>query len=383
MVGVHFRGIVLGPSGFAAQGREWLAALEAAELAPALEGARLGEREAPLDADERALIERCAARAPVPGGITVHHLLVPHYAPDPRAASNVLLTLFEADGLPPGWRETLARADLVVVPSEWNRAAFAAAGVEHTVTLPPPFATGPFDPRRTPRRRPHARDGERLRWLSVFDWSLRKGPDLLLEAFARAFDAAQAELLLKVPPQPGGARALQAHCERELRRAARGAPPRVVVNDAELDRAALARLYADADAFVLASRGEGWGRPVHEALLMELPVVAPQHTALAELVADASCGFPVAARACEVAAAAAAEVPWYRGLRWHEPDVDDLCARLREVAADPAAARNRARTGRQRLRALCAPARIAQRLRALVEAAPRPAAPSTGLLAHR
>ena len=43
-------------------------------------------------------------------------------------------------------------------------------------------------------------------------------------------------------------------------------------------RAAMRELLASADAFVLASRGEGWGLPVAEAMSMTLPVIVPNHT---------------------------------------------------------------------------------------------------------
>ena len=43
-------------------------------------------------------------------------------------------------------------------------------------------------------------------------------------------------------------------------------------------REAMRNLLASADAFVLASRGEGWGLPVAEAMSMALPVVVPNHT---------------------------------------------------------------------------------------------------------
>jgi glycosyltransferase involved in cell wall biosynthesis len=42
----------------------------------------------------------------------------------------------------------------------------------------------------------------------------------------------------------------------------------------ELPLMNLPRLYTGADAFVLPSRGEGWGRPHIEAMAMGLPTIA-------------------------------------------------------------------------------------------------------------
>lgn len=372
--GVHFRGVVLGPSGFAAQGREWLAALEAAGLEPSLEGARLGDLDLELAGNEAGLIARCAARPRRPGGVTVHHMLVPHWAPDPRAEHNVLVTLFETEGLPAGWGARCNAADLVVVPTEFNRWSFAAGGVDPSrlVVLPPPFDATPFAPA----------GGERapgpFRWLSVFDWSLRKGWDLLLPAFARAFDDREAELWLKVPPDARRPAAeLQARCDALVAQHARRTPPRVRVLADLASRARLAALYGRADGFVLSSRGEGWGRPLHEAMLTGLPCVATAGSALRTLLPDDSVGYPVLARSTPVDADAAAETPWFLHQRWQEPDVDHLTARLRQVVDDPDGARRRARAGREHAVALCDRAVIAAQLAHIVRAVPgRPDCPT-------
>ena len=47
-----------------------------------------------------------------------------------------------------------------------------------------------------------------------------------------------------------------------------------LVQGEDMPRAALRNLYAAADAFVLPTRGEGWGLPIAEAMAMALPVIA-------------------------------------------------------------------------------------------------------------
>jgi glycosyltransferase involved in cell wall biosynthesis len=50
--------------------------------------------------------------------------------------------------------------------------------------------------------------------------------------------------------------------------------PAVYLIDRHVPTVDLPRLYAAAGAFVLPSRGEGWGRPHTEAMAMGLPVIA-------------------------------------------------------------------------------------------------------------
>jgi hypothetical protein len=55
-----------------------------------------------------------------------------------------------------------------------------------------------------------------------------------------------------------------------------------------LPTADMPRLYAGADAFVLASRGEGWGRPWMEAMAMGLPTIGSRWSGTTMFMDDAN-----------------------------------------------------------------------------------------------
>lgn len=59
---------------------------------------------------------------------------------------------------------------------------------------------------------------------------------------------------------------------------------------------ACCRYYASVDAFVLPSRGEGWGRPHVEAMSMGLPIIATNWSGTTEYL-DESVGYPIKVRA--------------------------------------------------------------------------------------
>eukprot|EP00966_Prymnesium_polylepis_P326150 7382074-Prymnesium_polylepis.3 len=63
--------------------------------------------------------------------------------------------------------------------------------------------------------------------------------------------------------------------------------PRVVLIDEMIPQAQLPSLYRAADAFVLPSRGEGWGRPVVEAMAMGLPTIATNWSGTATFLHEA------------------------------------------------------------------------------------------------
>jgi glycosyltransferase involved in cell wall biosynthesis len=52
------------------------------------------------------------------------------------------------------------------------------------------------------------------------------------------------------------------------------AHPRVTIYSRVINASAVASAYKSAHAFVLPTRGEGWGRPIVEAMAMELPTIA-------------------------------------------------------------------------------------------------------------
>ena len=116
-----------------------------------------------------------------------------------------------------------------------------------------------------------------FRFLSVFKWEARKGWDVLLRAYFEEFTADEpVSLHVKT-------RAFHSDDDFDAKidafAAERGLPPRaqrpeVHVIGHELALRGLPRLYKAVDAFVLPSRGEGWGRPHVEAMASGTPIVA-------------------------------------------------------------------------------------------------------------
>lgn len=135
---------------------------------------------------------------------------------------------------------------------------------------------------------------ERFEFLSIFKWEYRKGWDVLLEAYWDAFtveDQVLLRLRTYLPRWEQGNRNITQqiadYAHKVLGKSLSQLPPIVweTGSNSELDSEALSReqmrdLLETADAFVLPTRGEGWGLPIAEAMSMELPVIVTNATGI-------------------------------------------------------------------------------------------------------
>ncbi|NBI47536.1 glycosyltransferase [Burkholderia sp. ISTR5] len=177
---------------------------------------------------------------------------------------------------------------------------------------------------RTPRREYRGPLGKGFRFLHVSSCFPRKGVDVLLEAFARAFSSRdEVSLIIKTFPNPHNTVAEQIAALR------RRHPDcaEIVLIDADLDAGEIVDLYQRCDAFVAPTRGEGFGLPMGEAMWFGLPVITTAFGGQADFCTD--------------------ETAWlvdYRFERarshlglfdsvWAEPSVDSLVAQLQAVRA--------------------------------------------------
>ena len=186
----------------------------------------------------------------------------------PGGPKLVAYTTWEALTAPRSVLDPLfATFDQVWVPSQPNLMAFSGRGggqggtddtdrrlhvIPHT-----------FD-ERAARTRVGPTDSERFRFYYVGAWTVRKNPGSLIRAFANAFPAgSRAELVIHSPG-----------CSLDAFVAALAATglrqnelPTITLSNQRLSDESLAKLHADADCFVTASRGEAWNLPAFDAML--------------------------------------------------------------------------------------------------------------------
>ena len=189
--------------------------------------------------------------------------------------------------------EEFALSDYLVVPSSHARKSFVEEGFEAERILQIPYGVD----LRSFRPVSRMRDGI-FRILYVGSVTLRKGLQYLLEA-CRRLRLANSELVVAGPIDPAF-RPILSQYEGIFRYVA------------PVPKADLYQFYGTGDVFVLPSLADSFSLATLEAMACGLPVVVSENTGAADIVQEGRHGHIVPIR-----------------------NVDQLCQRLEELAADP------------------------------------------------
>ncbi len=282
---------------------------------------------------------------------------------------------WETDTFPDSMRSGLDLVDEVWVASRYERQAIQRETDKPVLVFPMPVVHDDAVPPLTlPREALGLPQG--FCFLFCFDYLSvmeRKNPVGLVEAFGRAFPAGSGVHL--VVKSINGDRRPN---ERERLRLAAAAHPDVLLLEAYLTGAEVQALTAGCDAYVSLHRAEGFGLTLADAMAVGRPVIATRYSGNLEFMSDET-GYLVD---CALVPVGDAGAPYPPTHRWADPDLDHAAALMRQVVADPDAARARGARGQARMRerfttAACA-AFVRERLaviraeRAAAAPAPRP-----------
>lgn len=237
----------------------------------------------------------------------------------------------EWDRVPDEWAAAANTLDRLIVPDAFQAEAFRAGGVTIPTTIVPLGIDRDYLHPRVPS--PRHPQGHFV-FMAVADDLARDATDVLIETFARTFDAEEpVELLVRLRPQHDAAMAgrLAALVERT-----RGARVRLLHGWAFAYHERAAWLAAS-DAYVSVRRGGAWDSLAAEALALGRLLIASDFGSQSALAR---------AHGHLVACGRFVDDARHRGSRWAEPDADSLAAQLRSVfdkrVAHAAAARERA-----------------------------------------
>lgn len=278
---------------------------------------------------------------PVPAKAVVN-MMVPLAVEPVHGMTNILYSMFEGPRISPTWAQQSLNSDMVIVPTESSKLAWASRGypedrlrvcplgvdAEPDTADAPPLVLVSGNGRRV--------DTYRHRFLNVSDAIPRKNLDGLLRVWLRATQRSDDAVLILKPGKGGNAKALaelqdivrrtQAHVGKSF---ADAAP--IVLVDQPLSEAEMTGLFRASTIYWSLSHGEGWDLPLSKAGAMGLGLIAPRHSAYVDYLDDRfarmiPCTIGPAHRPYS-------RDPWepFFNLDWWEPDEDAAASIITDI----------------------------------------------------
>ncbi len=193
---------------------------------------------------------------------------------------------WETDKLPTDFSEPLKLVDEIWTGSQFNADAIRNSGVNVPIFIIPE-AIDPTIPDARPYTIEHPDD---FKFYSIFEWTERKNPLALLEAYWREFEHTEGVALYLKTYVDGFTADKKVEIDTQIRELkgklnlTRYAP--LYLFRQLMDRNQIYRFHATFDCFVSAHRGEGWGIPQMEAMLTGRPIISTNCGGIHEYLKD-------------------------------------------------------------------------------------------------
>jgi glycosyltransferase involved in cell wall biosynthesis len=208
--------------------------------------------------------------------------------------SDVIFNSFAASGVP--------ASKMQVIPEPIDTDAFNPASAR-SIALPPMISHPQWLHAEINVGQPLSKLSRNFKFLSIFKFEPRKGWDALIAAYFNTFTSKDPVSLylvthwyLEVMPDrvkdqrdPHSIRfELEKYAAQSLGKFNRAELPHVVVITHPLTDDEIRSLYKSCDAFILPSRGEGWGLPIIQAMSMAIPTITTRHSGMLQFTTDAT-----------------------------------------------------------------------------------------------
>ena len=224
---------------------------------------------------------------------------------------SILITMFEADKLPKGWKDLLEQFDLIIVPSYWCQKIFTESGTTKPIEVMI-LGTDNFSVIQ-----PNWFPPFKFLHYNAFSDNKRKGWDLVVKAFVEVFGRQEdMELILKGRKHDN---------ESDIKEVPKQPNIRVVIEN--MKRNEVEKLQEEAQCFLFPSRGEGLGLPPIEMMARGVPTIVTSGSGMSEY---AHMGIPIVLTA---PVESHYDLEWEDGIagHWIEPSLDQLKSLMWDV----------------------------------------------------
>lgn len=341
MRGVKYIGPYTNMSGYGEAARNNILSLHKAGVPITIESRSFEMSPPPVGSEEDRKVLAFLEGREIDYDIVICHMtpdLAPSYLKTNEGKYFISYSAWETSHIHPLWTEACNQVSEMWVPSQWNVEAFKNSGVKVPVYkmphgISPDFYEGVDT---SSFALTNLNKDETFVFYSVFQWNARKNPDGLLRAYFNAFGPDDnVVLLLKTYLGVGLPKEAET---QKLRQAVlkiksdMNLPyfPKVRLITEHLSSDQMKALHLYGDAFVLLTRGEGWGIPFMEAGLAGNPVIGTGMGGNTEFMKQEN-SFLLCHNWTYVSGMSSFN-QWYLGnQQWAEPNLIDASEKMRFV----------------------------------------------------
>lgn len=261
----------------------------------------------------------------------------------------VAYTMMETESIiHPDLVKMLAPASEIWVPSEWNRQVFSNSGLNNNVKVMPLGINNElYCPRES--KIVYSFPIKKFIFYACSTWIWRKGWDVLLKAYAKAFssDDDVSLVIFSRSPFVEASRTVNAvRTEIESFVPNRSDLPHLAfITGGSLPASIMPYMYNSIDAFVLFSRGEGWGLPYCEAAASGIPVIGADHGGQQMFLNDENSFLVKPDKIAQCHRSLLPMSPFYKGMRFADYStraINQAADLMRRVYEDKKEAQERA-----------------------------------------
>lgn len=273
---------------------------------------------------------------------TIVQMLTPNEMRPVDGKRNIAICCWETDRIPEHWVSQLNKFDEIIVPCEDNKEAFINSGVKPNITkVPFVFFKDDYVIDNTNKFIIPGVGPETVKYYNISQWSPKKGIDELIQAYYLAFQNDEDVILvlkgyINMRNQAGDAQKMLERIN-QIRNAMRLPKfPKIYVTDVMMSQSDVLKLHASCDIYVNMSKGEGWGIPAYESLVMGKELISVEHTGMKEYLTDICNPNPLyyglgTGQKRPVYNMGHPDIKLYTSLEnWYEPDVLEAAKAFKE-----------------------------------------------------
>ncbi|MBU1110799.1 glycosyltransferase [Patescibacteria group bacterium] len=240
--------------------------------------------------------------------------------------------IWETDKLPKDFADNVQKyCDEIWTASEFNKKAIEKAGVTKPIYVIPEAIDCRIN---SDEIEPYlVSNNQDFKFYSMFEWTERKNPSALLEAFWTEFDPAEpVSLTIKTYVdsfRPEKQREIDDYVKAIKRKLNLSKYAPLYLYKELMDRHQIYRFHKTFDVYVSTHRGEGWGIPQTEAMLMGKPIISTNCGGCHEYLTQNVDSLLLEPKMIPVRANSRNQIWYTQDQNWADVDIDEVKKKMR------------------------------------------------------